>query len=212
MGPGNRKTLKSSELPKMESALYKWFLSQREKNYPINGLILKERAKQLHQQIKEANSDFFASDGWLEKFKKRYGIRLIAISGEKLSSQQELVEPFKILLKNKIEEMGLCEEQIYNADESGLYWKLLPEKTYVSISEKQAPGRKSEKERITFLACANASGNHKIKMFVIGKAKKPRTFKNFNCPVEYKNSKSAWMTSFLFRDWFHNSYVPQVSI
>lgn len=210
-GPGKRRTLKTSELPRMEDALYKWFLSQRRKNYPINGLILKEKALKLHKKLKENNSTFSASSGWLQKFRKRYGIRMISISGEKLSSQPELVEPFKAALQNKIKEMDLCQEQIYNADESGLYWKLLPTKTYVTLQQKQAPGRKSEKQRITFLSCANASGKHKLKMLVIGKAKKPRVFKNFVCPVEYKNSKSAWMTSSLFKDWFHHSFVPQVS-
>ncbi|XP_053954302.1 jerky protein homolog-like [Anastrepha ludens] len=113
-------------------------------------------------------------------------------------------------LQEKIKEMEICSHQIYNADESGLYWKLLPEKTYVSLSEKQAPGRKSEKQRFTFMACTNATGNHKLKLLVIGKARNPRVFKNFNCPVEYKNSKSALMTSAIFKDWFHNSFVPQV--
>lgn len=58
-GPGKRQTLKTSELPKMEKALYSWFLSQRNKNYPINGLILKQKAKELHSKLKENNSNFF---------------------------------------------------------------------------------------------------------------------------------------------------------
>ncbi|XP_017481706.1 PREDICTED: jerky protein homolog-like [Rhagoletis zephyria] len=76
--------------------------------------------------------------------------------------------------------------------------------------EKQAPGNKSEKQRITFLACAHATGKHKVKMPVIGKAKNPRAFRHFSCPVEYRSSKSAWMTSTLFQNWFHFSFVPQV--
>jgi hypothetical protein len=44
--------------------------------------------------------------------------------------------------------------------------------------EKTAPGRKTEKQRITFLACTNSIGNHKVKPLVIGKAKTPRAFKN----------------------------------
>ena len=143
-------------------------------------------------------------------FKNRYGVRFIKITGEKLSSQPELVDPFKKKLQAKVIELGLSPEQLYNADESGLYWKLLPEKTYVSSLEKNAPGRKTEKQRITFLACTNGTGSHKIKLLVIGKAKNPRTFKNFNCPVDYKNSKSAWMTTAIFKEWFQQSFVPQV--
>ncbi|XP_036325162.1 jerky protein homolog-like [Rhagoletis pomonella] len=185
----------------MEKCLYRWFIKQRERNYPINALALKEKAKEIHLKLKEKDSAFNASDGWLQGFKKRFGIRLLKISGEKLSSQPQLVDPFKAILKAKIEEMGLCHDQLYNADESGLFWKILPDKSYVSSAEKSAPGMKTEKQRITFLCCANASGNHKLKLLVIGKARNPRVFLNFNCPTEYTSSKSSWMTSTIFRDW-----------
>ncbi|XP_055919296.1 jerky protein homolog-like [Eupeodes corollae] len=99
---------------------------------------------------------------------------------------------------------------IYYADESGLYWKLLPGKTYVSWAEKTVPGRKAEKQRITFMACTNASGRHKVKPLVIGKAKNPRPFRNVCLPVHYRHSKSAWMTGAIFKDWFHNLFVPEV--
>ncbi|KAH0815288.1 hypothetical protein GEV33_007503 [Tenebrio molitor] len=134
----------------------------------------------------------------------------LKVSGEKLSSQPELVDPFKLELKNKIQELNLTLDQLYNADETGLYWKLLPDRTFVSSTEKTAPGRKTEKQRITFFACTNATGNHKVKPLVIGKAKTPRAFKNFACPVDYDHSKSAWMTAAIFKNWFHMSFVPQV--
>ncbi|XP_053960009.1 jerky protein homolog-like [Anastrepha ludens] len=207
-GQRKRKTLRASELPKMEKRLYQWFVKQREKHYPVNALALKQKAKEIHLKIKEKECYFNASDGWLQGFKKRYGVRLLKITGEKLSSQPLLVEPFKIKLKQKIEEMGLCHDQLYNADESGLFWKILPEK---SEKKKTAPGVKTEKQRVTFLCCANASGNHKLRLLVIGKAKNPRIFKNFNCPTEYKSSKSSSMTSAIFYDWFHKSFVPQVT-
>jgi hypothetical protein len=33
--------------------------------------------------------------------------------------------------QEKIEELGLGPEQVYNTDESGLFWELLPTKTFV---------------------------------------------------------------------------------
>lgn len=205
------KTLKMSTYAKMEKALYKWFLKLREKNVPISGTMLQEKAKILQKKLDET-SPFTASNGWLNRFKQRYGIRLLTISGEKLSSNPELVDPFKQKLKNKIEELAILPDQIYNADESGLYWKLLPDKTYVANTEKNAPGRKVAKQRITFLLCTNATGNHKLKPLVIGKSKNPRCFRNFNCPVYYKSSKSAWMTTQIFKSWFHDVFVPEVSV
>ncbi|XP_066152268.1 jerky protein homolog-like [Euwallacea fornicatus] len=206
---GNRKTLKNAKAPKMENSLYKWFLKQQEKHVPISGEIIKERAKVLNEKLKETEN-FVASDGWLQRFKTRYGIRLLSISGEKLLAQPELVQPFKEKFMETIKELDLSMEQIYNADESGLYWKMLPEKTYPASFEKSAVGRKPENQRITFLACTNANGSHKIKPMIIGKAKNPRSFKNFNIPVDYDYSKTAWMTSSIFLKWFHQRFVPEV--
>ena len=61
-----------------------------------------------------------------------------------------------------IEEEGLSLSQVYNCDETGLYWKALPTKTLASQREEKAPGYKVSKERVTILACANATGDHKL--------------------------------------------------
>ncbi|XP_053964152.1 uncharacterized protein LOC128867080 [Anastrepha ludens] len=45
----------------------------------------------------------------------------------------------------------------------------------------------------------------------VQEAKNPRCFKNFQCSTDYKSSKSAWMTSAIFKQWFHESFVPQVT-
>ena len=37
----------------MEKRLYKWFVKQRERNYPVNALALKEKAKEIHLKLKE---------------------------------------------------------------------------------------------------------------------------------------------------------------
>lgn len=115
-GPGKRKTMKCSELPIMEKKLYNWFLRQREKNFQVSGDMLKQKAKFLHAKINENQGQFHASDGWLQRFKTRFGVRFIKITGEKLSSQPELVEPFKRKLKNKMEELNLCEDMDSDSD------------------------------------------------------------------------------------------------
>lgn len=76
MGLAKRQTLKTSVFPRMEKKLYEWFLEQRNQNVILNGDMIKQTAKQIHLQIKENDKQFTASDGWLERFKKRFGIRL----------------------------------------------------------------------------------------------------------------------------------------
>lgn len=115
-------------------------------------------------------------------------------------------------MRAKMTEMEITTEQLYNADESGLYFRLLPDRTYVAACEKTAPGRKIEKQRITFMLCANADGSNKIKPLVIGKAAKPRCFKDFINPLDYDHSATAWMTSKIFKNWFHNTFLKEVRI
>ncbi|XP_049306995.1 jerky protein homolog-like [Bactrocera dorsalis] len=209
VGASKRKTLRKGEYPRMEKMLYKWFIAQRNKNCPVTGEMLKKKAMKLHADFKEKEGSFHASPGWLSGFKTRFGIRLLKVCGEKLSSDIQATDPFKHKLRNIIYELKLCEDQVYNADETGLFWKMLPDRTYVSQTEKTAPGRKAEKAGITFLACTNATGQHKVKPLIIGHAKKPRSFKAYDIPVDYRNSKNAWMTANIFREWFHHCFVPQ---
>ncbi|GFV63609.1 tigger transposable element-derived protein 2 [Trichonephila clavipes] len=69
------------------------------------------------------------------------------------------------------------------------------------------------KYRVTLMACSNAFGNHKLPLMVIGKSAKPRAFKNVNMkslPVYYRSQKKAWMNAMLFKEWFHDQFVPAV--
>ncbi len=88
---------------------------------------------------------------------------------------------------------------------------MLPQKTLVSFFEKRANGRKKAKERVTVSACANVTGTIKLPAVMIGKAKRPRCFRDIyiNClPVTYKSGKNAWMDSQIFLSWFQEEFVP----
>lgn len=87
---------------------------------------------------------------------------------------------------------------IYNADETGLFYQLLPSKTLAFKGEKCMGGKKS-KNRLTVLMTANMDGSDKRKLLLIGKSLKPRCFKGVkHIPVEYTANKKAWMRSELF--------------
>ena len=65
------------------------------------------------------------------------------------------------------------ESDIFNADETGLYYRLLPDRSHVLKGENLAGGKKS-KGRVTILVCANMNGTEKLPLLMIGKSKKPR--------------------------------------
>ena len=161
----------------------------------------------------ELDSEFTASKDWLWRFCKRHGIRELSLRGEKLSADATAIDPFKRKLQEVMEKEGLTLEQLYNCDETGLYYRMLPAKTLASRYEKGAERMKKQKDRVTLMACSNATGNHKLPLVLIGKSANPRCFKNINkdaLPVKYCAKKSAWMNSSIFSDWFINTFVPSV--
>ncbi|GFY15329.1 tigger transposable element-derived protein 6 [Trichonephila clavipes] len=90
---------------------------------------------------------------------------------------------------------------IFNTDETGLFFKCLPEKTFTFKKEK-CHGGKHSKERLTILLAVNMDGSEKITPLVIGKSAKPRCFKGINSfPTKYHSNKKAWMTTQLFNEW-----------
>ena len=48
-------------------------------------------------------------------------------------------------------------------DETGLYWKRMPDQSYISKEEKLMPGYKAAKGKLTLLFGGNASGDMKLK-------------------------------------------------
>lgn len=81
---------------------------------------------------------------------------------------------------------GYAPDEICNADEMGLFFKLTPNKT-LKFKGGKCTGGKMSKERIT----ANMMGENE-KLLAIGKSKNPRCFKNVkSLPVNYEANKRA---------------------
>ena len=95
-----------------------------------------------------------------------------------------------------MERESLTLENLYNGDETGLCFRILPDKTLTARSEKLAAGKKKQMKRITLTACSNAAGSHKLPLMFVGKAANPRCFKNVNksaLPVANNSQKKAWV-------------------
>ncbi|XP_047125547.1 tigger transposable element-derived protein 4-like [Hydra vulgaris] len=91
-------------------------------------------------------------------------------------------------------------ENIFNADEFGLFYQCQPNKTY-HLSREKCFGGKNSKARLTGIAAGSATGE-KLPMFVIGKSKNPRCFKHIKqLSCTYKNQLKSWMTRDLFTEW-----------
>ena len=85
---------------------------------------------------------------------------------------------------------------VFNADKYALFYKAMPNGSLVDKNEERS-GVKQYKERITFLAVVNQTGDENF-IYVIGKYSNPRCFKNKNPPLPYYSNKKAWMTGELW--------------
>ena len=101
---------------------------------------------------------------------------------------------------------GYSMHDIFNCDETSIFFKALPQKTLLGPNEKPA-GIKQSKERFSLLVCANAAGE-KEKLLVFGKAKQPHSFLRYNSELEkhitYRSNKPGWMTTPIFTEFLNS--------
>jgi hypothetical protein len=171
------KVMKISDDRRLDQAVFLWFRQKRAEGIPISGPLLCEKALELSRILGGEESQIKASEGWKWGFCKRHGIRQLSFQGEKLSSDKEAADRFIPKFRKLVEEKKLSLNQIFNCDETGLRYTLLPESTLASSFEKSADGRKKAKQRVTLNVCSNVSGSIKLPVHLIGKASRPRCFK-----------------------------------
>ncbi|CAI6361080.1 unnamed protein product [Macrosiphum euphorbiae] len=191
---------KSNANEEINNLTWEWFVSARAKNIPISGPIIQTKARQIAEQM--SVTEFKASNGWLESFKNRHNIVWHQICGESNSVDVKNVDEWKVKVKLIIE--GYEPKNIYNGDETGLFFRALPSKT-LSVKSEECKGGKLSKERLTVFLCANMEGEFE-KPLVIGKAQKPRCFKNVDptkFPIIWRANNKAWMTGSIMEDWLH---------
>ncbi|GFW97622.1 tigger transposable element-derived protein 1 [Trichonephila clavipes] len=86
----------------------------------------------------QARKEFSASKGWLTGFLKRNALHYIKITGESecATADEGAAKIFPEELAKIIEDGDYSADQVFNADETGLYWKKLPNHTYIAKDEK----------------------------------------------------------------------------
>ena len=73
------------------------------------------------------------------------------ISGEAASADIEVTRVFTAEFKKIIEDNDFLPDLVFNVDETGLYWEMLPSRTYISREEKSVPGFKASEDRLNLL-------------------------------------------------------------
>ena len=127
----------------------------------------------------QLNTDnFSASNRWVSRFKDRHGLVFKKLAGESAEVSVESTDAWLESLPSLL--WGYEPRDVYNADKTGLFFNVLPDRTLAYKGE-SCHGGKHSKDRLTVLLCVNSDGSDKQVPIVIGKSPKPsasRTLKN----------------------------------
>jgi hypothetical protein len=84
--------------------------------------------KKFHYDLK-INKACDHLQGWLHRFKLHHGIQKLSVSDKKLCADLDAARKFVEEFTKLILDENLTAKQIYNADETGLFWRCLPRRT-----------------------------------------------------------------------------------
>ncbi|XP_042208255.1 tigger transposable element-derived protein 1-like [Homarus americanus] len=171
----------------MENALFLWIEDQHRKGVAVDSILIREKAKSLHTRFTPVAEEplpstsaatptpetpptpFQASKGWFDNFRRRFGLKNVKMTGEGASADTMAAKAFPAELKAILEEQEYESEQVWNMDETVqgvlfsfptcLFWKKMPQRTFITQEERRAPGFKAAKDRCTVLFCGNAAGH-----------------------------------------------------
>ncbi len=198
----NLKREKKVQFPIIEEALTVW-IDKLQARLVLTESILATKALDFALLCKE--DKFKASNGWLDNFKKRHNLKQYNIHGKASSVPIQDLASMREKLHQTLRDYD--PKDIFNCDETGLFWKMKPSRT---ISNGPVAGTKQSKDRVTILFTCNSE---KLRPLFIHKYENPRALKNINknsLPVNYYWNKKSWMQVSIWNDYLKNYMKIQI--
>ena len=154
---------------------------------PVTRELMQER--ELTAALTRVTTTFKVNNGYIEKFIKRFGIdssvRVHGCGGSTIPNGHE---------KRMNQILDICSlyplRNIYNMDESGLFYRFCPRMSYLSSSEIRRDVRRTDlqrnENRITIDMAANADGSLIWQVRYVGHSNNPNCFRD----LRYTDLKS----------------------
>ncbi|XP_025408960.1 tigger transposable element-derived protein 4-like [Sipha flava] len=163
------KKLRNCTHTDLENILLRWFKNQRNLCIPINGSIFQQKTNELAEGLGKHNFNCWTD--WIQRFRARHNIVFSTINGKSKSVNTKITKNWLEKVWPKLRE-GYTDDQIYNADKTGRFYRMLPNRTLKFKGEKCSTGKMS-KERLTVLVSASITGKT-MKLIIIGKSRNPQ--------------------------------------
>ncbi|KAK8724785.1 hypothetical protein OTU49_010919 [Cherax quadricarinatus] len=201
------KRLKGPKREDIEAALYSWYRQAITTGVPVSGPILCSKALAFASKL--GHTDFKATHGWLDRFKKRKNIVFGKASARRKREEEDNSTPE---LKPGEWQTSVLHQllleydpgDIFAVEEIGILYRTLPTVAPSLCGERCAGGIRS-RLRLTILICGNMTGTEKFPLLVVGKHPKPSSFRHVkSLPVQYVANQKAWMTSDSFGAWLQD--------
>ncbi len=167
----------------------------RRANLPVPPSFTIAKAKSIALSLLISEMDFKASWQWLCRFRVRRGLQKMLLHGEgaevnksDLGLLAALDDLYAIIAQYD-------PENVYNMDETDLFFCLLPRYSLLMPDEDISTirGKKKSKDRVSLIVCTNVVGTHKIPCTLISKPKTLVCIKDRQWPVPYFSQAKAWM-------------------
>nr|XP_031313327.1 tigger transposable element-derived protein 1-like [Camelus dromedarius] len=200
----------------MERLLSLWIEEQKRQNLPVSTLLIQDKARRLFAQLQHEQGSgvptetFGASNGWFARFKSRHNVLL---TDEPAVADAQAAACYPPVLRSILEEGSYSPHQVFNVDETGLFWKRLPERMLLELEGMTGPGPKASKDHLTLLLGGNAAGDFKLKPLLVYPSENPRALRGCSkasLPVVWRSNRNDWLTPSIFQEWFTGCFCPAV--
>ena len=130
------------------------------------------------------------------------------------TERESIMHEWRKELEDVIEDKNLTLDDVYNADQTNLFYQKLPDKLYIdSEVKKKYEGAKAMKDKnsVTIMVCTSASGT-KVPLAMAGREKKPECFRltedGKTPPVSYTYQSNGWFDRNATLWWINNVFWP----
>jgi hypothetical protein len=127
---------RSVQFPEFDKSLQLWTSQAVTAGIPLTDMILQQKGLEFAQKL-NIEDQMKCTNGWIHKFKQRNGLQKFNFSGEANSAPLESLSEERQRLRVLLAKYN--EEDIYNADETGLFFRMEPNQT---LSTGAVAGRK----------------------------------------------------------------------